>query len=190
MLARLEARLGAAQQLQAGRLAAPTVLQADMTEFSAAGPFRLALMPFSTFMHLLTPEAQIASLSNIRRHLAPGAPLAIDMINPAEAYAVHEQGLTLERTFADGERTVQVFSSLTLDRAAQLGHITWIYDSVGAAGDVQRLVVPLTMRYTFPGELRWLLEKCGFALTHLYGDYTRAPFADGTPRLLVVATAV
>jgi SAM-dependent methyltransferase len=190
MLARLDAKLAAAQKMQAGRPAAPTVIQADLAEFSAAGPFQLALMPFSTFMHLLTPQAQAAALANIRRHLAPGAPLVLDMINPADAYAAHEQGVTLERTFADGGRTVQVFSSLALDRAGQLGHITWIYDSVGPAGDVQRLVVPLTMRYTFPGELRWLLEKCGFALEHLYGDYDRSPFVDGAPRLLALARAV
>jgi hypothetical protein len=54
---------------------------------------------------------------------------------------------------------------------------------------VQRAIVPLTLRYTFPGEMRLLLEKCGFTLAHLYGDYQRAPFADGSPRMIVVATA-
>jgi SAM-dependent methyltransferase len=190
MLARLEAKLAVAQTMRAGRPLAPTLLQAGLADFSAAGPFQLAVMPFNTFMHLVTPEAQVAALANIRRHLAPGAPLVLDLINPADAYAAAEQGLTLERAFTDGERVVQVFSSLRLDRAAQLGAITWLYDSVGAAGDIQRTVVPLTMRYSFPGELRWLLEKTGFALAHVYGDYDRSPFAEGTPRMIVMATAL
>ena len=191
MLARLEAKLAVAQKMHAGqRPTPPALIQADLAAFSAAGPFQLAVMPFNTFMHLLTPEAQAAALANIRRHLAPGAPLVLDLINPADAYAAAEQGVTLERVFTDGERTVQVFSSLRLDRAAQLGAITWLYDSVGAAGDLQRTTVPLTMRYTFPGEMRWLLEKTGFALAHLYGDYDRSPFAEGAPRLLVLAAAV
>jgi hypothetical protein len=111
------------------------------------------------------------------------------MPNPGEAFAMQEQGLTLERTFADGANTVQQFSQVSVDRAAQLAHITWLYDSVAPDGAVTRTIVPLTLRYTFPGEMRLLLERCGFALTHLYGDYDRAPFADGTSRMIVLAQA-
>jgi SAM-dependent methyltransferase len=188
MLARLRAKLEAAS----GRhLAAPPVLvQAGLEDFDLGQTFGLAIMPFNTFMHLSTPEAQLAALTRIRRHLAPSTTLALDLPNPGEAYAAQEQGLTLERTFADGERTVHQFSSVALDRAAQLAHITWLYDSTGPAGDVQRTIVPLTLRYTFPAEMRLLLERSGLALEHLYGDYDRSPYADGAPRLLVVATAV
>ncbi len=192
MLARLESK--------GVRLNAPTrarldvsIVRADMKDFTTEQHFRLALMPFNTFMHLLTLEDQIAALSCIRKHLQPGAALALDMPNPGEAYAAPagEQGLTLERTFMDGESgsAVQQFSSVAVDRAAQLAHITWLYDAVAPDGAVQRAIVPLTLRYTFPGEMRLLLEKCGFTLAHLYGDYQRAPFADGSPRMIVVATA-
>lgn len=192
MLARLEAKLAVARSLRGpgGTLAAPRLLTADFASFQAPGPFQLALMPFNTFMHLLTLDAQTAALTNIRRHLASGAALVLDLINPGEAYAAQEQGLTLERVFPDGEQTVQQFSSLTLDRAAQLAHIVWLYDATAPDGVVRRSSVPLTLRYTFPGEMRLLLEKCGFALKHLYGDYDRSPFADGAPRMLVAAEAV
>ena len=76
-----------------------------------------------------------------------------------------------------------------MDRAAQLAHLTWLYDSVGPQGDVQRAIVPVTLRYTFPGEMRLLLERCGFALAHVYGDYDRSPLADGSPRMIVAAKA-
>jgi SAM-dependent methyltransferase len=185
MLARLR------DKLKSGRLkTAPILLEADLATFAVETRFALALMPFNTFMHLLSLEAQLAALTNIRRHLRPGATLALDVINPAEAYAAPEAGLALERSFADGDRAVQVFSSLHLDRAAQLGHITWLYDSVGEAGSVQRTSVPLTMRYTFPGEMRLLLERCGFNLTHLYGDYDRSPFGDDSARMIVLAKAI
>jgi SAM-dependent methyltransferase len=186
MLARLREKRTAAQRLLP---AAPQLVEADLSAFTVTQPHALALMPFNTFMHLLTLEAQIAALTNIRRHLSAGAPLVLDMINPAAAYAAAEQGLTLERTFEEGDRTVQQFSQLSLERAAQLAHVTWLYDSVGPAGEVQRLTVPLTLRYAFPGELRLLLEKCGFALTHLWGDYDRSPLSDSSPRLIVCALA-
>jgi trans-aconitate methyltransferase len=168
-----------------------SIVRADMTDFNVSGSFKLAIMPFNTFMHLLTLEDQIAALTCIHKHLQPGAALALDVSSPGAAYAAPagEQGLTLERTFVDGERMVQQFSSVAIDRAAQLAHITWLYDAVAPDGAVQRAIVPLTLRYTFPGEMRLLLEKCGFTLAHLYGDYQRAPFADGSPRMIVVATA-
>jgi SAM-dependent methyltransferase len=187
MLARLQQKLEAASARHL--TTAPHLILADMAAFRVEQVFRLAVMAFSTWLHLLTTEAQIAALTNIRRHLAPGAPLVIDVANPAEPYAAAEQGLTLERTFTAGDRTVQVFSMLRVDRTAQLGRVTWLYDSVGPGGDVQRLIVPLTLRYTFPGELRLLLEKCGFALTHLWGDYDRSPLTDTAPRLIAFALA-
>lgn len=185
MLARLEEKLSAARPFSP----APQLLNSDIQSFSLNTQYALALLPFNTFMHLLTLEAQAAALTNIRKHLATGAPLVLDVVNPVQAYAAEEQGLTLERSFADGERTVQQFSQIRLERAAQLAHITWLYDSVGPAGDVQRLTVPLTLRYTFPAEMRLLLEKCGLTLTHLWGDYDRTPFSDDAPRMLVVASA-
>lgn len=189
MLARLEAKLNTASHRHLAQ--APVLLQAGMDAFEAPQSFRLAIMPFNTFMHLLTPEAQLATLTHLRGRLASGAALALDLTNPGEAYSAQEEtGLTLERTFADGDRTVQQFASVALDRAAQLARITWLYDSTAPDGGLQRTIVPLTLRHTFPGEMRLLLERCGFALTHLYGDYDRSPYVDGAPRLLVLATAV
>ncbi len=188
MLARLEAKLNTASHRHLAQ--PPVLIQASMDAFEAPQLFQLALMPFNTFMHLLTPEAQLSTLAHLRQHLAVGGALALDLTNPGEAYGAQETGLTLERTFIDEERTVQQFASVALDRAAQLARITWLYDATDPAGNLQRTIVPLTLRYTFPGEMRLLLERSGFALTHLYGDYDRSPFADGAPRLLVLATAV
>jgi SAM-dependent methyltransferase len=187
MLALLEAKL---KQASTKHIAVPpTRLAASLHDFQTTESFKLAIMPFNTFMHLLTLEAQTAALVNIRQHLAVGAPLALDMPNPGDAYAGPEPGLALERTFRDGASTVQQFSCIALDRAAQLAHITWLYDAIAPGGAVQRTVVPLTLRYTFPGEMRLLVERCGFTLTHLYGDYDCSPLADGSPRMIVVATA-
>lgn len=188
MLARLQAKLERARR---HLKRPPTLLEAEMTAFRAAETaFGLVIVPFNTFTHLHTLEQQLAALTCWRAHLRPGGMLALDMPNPAEAYAAPEQGLTLERTFADGERTVHQFSSLRLDRAGQMAHILWLYDSVGPAGDLHRLAVPLTLRYTFPAELRLLLERAGFRLAHLYGDYDASPLADGAPRVLALAEAV
>jgi SAM-dependent methyltransferase len=187
MLARLDVKLRAATTKHLPT--PPTLVRASMSDFRVEQTFTLALMPFNTFMHLLTLEEQSAALTNLHRHLHPGGVLALDVVNPGDAYAAQEQGLTLERTFADGDHTVQQFSQVMLERAAQLARIQWLYDSIAPNGVVTRTLIPLTLRYTFPGEMRLLLERCGFVLTHLYGDYDRAPLADGSPRMIVLAEA-
>jgi hypothetical protein len=42
-------------------------------------------------------------------------------------------------------------------------------------------------RYSFRFELEHLLEKAGFAILHLWGDYRRTSFGVATDRLFVVA---
>lgn len=168
------------------------LLEGEMKAFDLGRrDFRLAILPFNTFSHLLTTADQAAALTAIRRHLADGGQLAMDLPNPGDVYASEDIGVTLERTFRDEPTgsTVQQFSSTDLDRAAQVARVTWLYDTIAPDGAVRRAVVPMTFRYTFPAEMSLLLEKCGFSLSHLYGDYDRSPFADGAPRMLTVATA-
>src|SRR6185436_20781947 len=49
------------------------LVQASMETFDLGERrFRLVTCPFRAFQHLLTVDAQLAALANIRRHLAPG----------------------------------------------------------------------------------------------------------------------
>lgn len=190
MLALLEAKLKHASARHVST--PPTIVSTDMLTLDLVGAplFKLALMPFNTFMHFVTLDEQVMVLTRVRRHLSPGGALALDLTNPCEAYATQEHGLMLERTFADGDSTVQQFSIAQVERATQLAHITWLYDAILPNGIVHRTRVPLTLRYTFPGEMQLLLERCGFKLTHIYGDYDATPLTDDAPRMVVLAEAV
>lgn len=165
----------------------------DMKNFDLGQQFGLAIVPFNTFMHLLTTADQLAMLACSRKHLLPGGLLVLDLTNPSPAYTdPPTESLTLERTFRDdvNNLTVQQFSSIRLDRTVQLAHILWQYDSVPADGSVKRTLVPLTLRYTFPAEMGLLLDRTGFRLAHLYGDYDEAPLDDDSERMVVVAEVI
>ena len=174
-----------------------TLLFGDMTNFDLASLFTahcsLIVVPFNTFMHLLTTADQLAMLACARKHLGPGGRLVLDMTNPAPAYAdsPHET-LTLERTFTDDvyHLTLQQFSTLRIDRVDQIAHIVYHYDATAADGSLKRTLVPLTLRYTFPAEMKLLLERSGFKLVHMYGDYAGSPLDDESERMIVVAEAV
>jgi len=143
---------------------------------TAPTSLHLIIVPFNTFMHLLTTADQLAMLACARKHLGPGGRLVLDMTNPAPAYAdsPHET-LTLE---------------LRIDRVDQIAHIVYHYDATAADGSLKRTLVPLTLRYTFPAEMKLLLERSGFKLVHMYGDYAGSPLDDESERMIVVAEAV
>ena len=165
------------------------LINADMKNFDLGQKFDLVIMPFNTFMHLTAQADQIAFLSCARRHLNNGGCLVLDITNPIPAYTDTNESLTLERTFRDDEtdRTIQQFATTHVDRASQLAHILWQYDALDVQGNIQRTLLPLELRYTFPGEMSLLLEKCGFKLTHLYGDYNESSFEDESERMIVFA---
>jgi SAM-dependent methyltransferase len=169
----------------AGRV---TLLADNFVRLHLDKTFPLILLPFNTFAHMIDPADARATLETISRHLAPGGRAAFSLPNPIPVYGDPPEAMVLERTFRDEERnvTVQQFSSLRVDRVAQLGHILWIYDEVDSSGTVTRTTVPMTLRYFFPNEFSTLLEQSGLRLLHLWGNYDRAPFAEDSPVLIAV----
>jgi SAM-dependent methyltransferase len=169
----------------AGRI---QLLEADFRRLDLKKTYPLVIAPFNTFSHLTETADAGAALATIAAHLAPGGIVALALPNPIPIYSALPEGLVLERTFHDGERgaTVQQFSSLRVNRVAQLGHITWIYDEIDPAGKVTRTTVPMTLRYFFPNEIPLLLERTGLQLHHLWGDYDRSPFAEDSPVLIAI----
>jgi SAM-dependent methyltransferase len=164
------------------------LLLEDFTRLQMARVFPLILLPFNTFSHLLESPDQSAAMQVIAAHLHEDGLAAMELPNPAAALSVAAEGLVLEQTFRDEDRgmSIQQFSSLRVDRLAQRGRITWIYDEIDAGGAVHRTTIPMTLRYFFPGEMRLLMEAAGLQILHLWGDYDRSPLTEESPTMLVV----
>jgi SAM-dependent methyltransferase len=170
----------------AGRI---KLLAEDFRSLRLGRTFPLILLPFNTFAHMIDPADVHATLKMIALHLPPGGRAAFALPNPIPIYGDPPESLVLERTFRDEARQVNVqqFSSLRVDRAAQLGYITWIYDEIDSAGTVTRTTIPMTLRYFFPKELAVLFQHAGLRLLHEWGDYDRSPFTEDSPVLIAVA---
>ncbi len=186
MLERAKRRLAGRFDLT-GRV---TFHETSVTEFESKPRFGLALIAYNGFMHLRWQSEQLAALRHIAAALREDGLLVIDLPNPAEAYAAQDQpGLVLERTFTDPDTggTVMQQSITQLDRTAQLLSITWVYDLIAPDGTVKRSIAPVQLRYIFPAEMDLLLGQAKLQRLQFYGDYDRAPFVDGCPRMIVLA---
>ena len=173
------------------------LLQADMREFDlehAFGippEFRLATLPFRPFQHLLTLEDQLACLHSIRRHLAPGGKLVLDIFNPSLPHLAGKDDLTdvlgdePEFTMPDGRRVLRRHRIVSRDFFNQTQEVELIYDVSHPDGRQEQLVHRTTMRYLFRFEAEHLLARTGFKVEEAYADYDKSPYGSKYPGELI-----
>lgn len=169
-----------------------TLHQADMTQFTLpdAAEFGLVVVPYNTMLHLETNQA-LAMLRQVWGILQVNGRLFIDLANPVDIASTPEDALlSLENVLTDpetGELIVHLASN-RLDTAEQTLHITWIYDvSAPNGGSVQRTVAAGVYHYRYPHQVELLLQKAGFKLLQIWGDYDRSPYDETSDRLLILA---
>jgi SAM-dependent methyltransferase len=189
MLALAERRRAAASAEVAARFA---FVEADMADFNLARTFALIVVPFRVFQFLLTPETQRSGLAALRRHLAPGGELVLDLFDPrldlclpdvpppaGNSDLVKHPGtgndVRVERLERVNDPVRQVFAE------------TWESTEVDAAGRVLRSIrETLSLRWTYRWEMRHLLELSGFEVVAELGDFRGSPPTYGREQVWVV----
>jgi SAM-dependent methyltransferase len=167
-----------------------TLVEGDMRDFQLGRQFALATMPFRPFQHLIAVEEQIACLETIRRHLAPGGKLILDLFNPSLPALVDESrsdeyGDEPEFVIPDGRRVVRRFRTVRRDWLAQVQDVELIYYVAHPDGRQERLVHGFPMRYLFRYEAEHLLARCGFRIDALYSDFDGHPYGATYPGELI-----
>ncbi|MGQ9489602.1 MAG: class I SAM-dependent methyltransferase [Anaerolineae bacterium] len=174
----------------AGLLNRVTLIAGDYGEVALGGPYHFACTVMNTFLHLPDQAAQVRALQHWRAHLAPDGLLLIDVLHPDPTTLAGLDG-RLEfwgawRDPASGH-TIMKFLVRTVDLAQQTLHVRHIYDELAADGQVRRTQASYDLRYVGRFEAELLLEKAGYLLEGIYGDWEMGPFTSDSPRLILVA---
>jgi SAM-dependent methyltransferase len=152
--------------------------------------YHLAFVVMNSFLHLNTLERQLCALRHWYAHLTPGGLLVIDVFHPDVSQLAGLAGhLEWDRTWNDPATgaTVMKWLTRTVDLAEQTMHVTLIYDEVAADGSLRRTLVPFETRYLWRFEAELLLDKAGFTLEALHGDWDANPFESASDRMILVA---
>jgi SAM-dependent methyltransferase len=173
------------------------IVEGDMRDFALARPFRLAMIPYRAFLHLLTFDDQRRALSCIRRHLSERGRLVLNVFDPRLDLLAETVGagggrtrLRRELRHPDTGNLVVVWDTHRCDPERQLLHEYLIYEELDEQGRmVSRSYSRLTLRYIFRHEMRHLLELCGFRVEALYGDFARGPYRSGGEQVWVAQPA-
>ena len=167
------------------------LVQGDMARFDLGETFRLVIIPFRPFQHLLEVRQQVDCLDCVRKHLAPGGRLILDVFQ-TDAERMHDpvhmrEILVTEYKTADG-RQVRISERVAaFHRAEQRNDVEMIFSIRHPDGRQERLVFAWPLRYFFRYEVEHLLARCGFQIAAEYGDFDRTALRDDSPEMIFVA---
>lgn len=170
------------------------LIQADMARFDLGEKFRLVIVPFRPFQHLLETQQQLDCLTCVARHLRPGGRLIMDFFH-TDARRMHDAEFLDERFVAEyemaGGRRVRLTERVVaFHRAQQRNDVEMIYTVKGNDGREERLVFAFTVRYFFRYEVEHLLARCGFRVSAVHGNFDDSPLSDDSPEMIFVAEAL
>jgi SAM-dependent methyltransferase len=167
------------------------LVQGDMTRFDLGEKFRLIIIPFRPFQHLLEVRQQMDCLDGVRKHLAPGGRLVLDVFQ-TDAERMHDpvhmrEALVTEYKTADGRQVRVTERVADFHRAEQRNDVEMIFSVAHPGGRQEKLVFAWPLRYFFRYEVEHLLARCGFKVSAEYGDFDRTPIQDDSPEMIFVA---
>jgi len=187
MLALAERRRAGQSPEVAARL---ELVEADLTDFDLGRTFALIVLPFRVFQFLLTPAAQRAGLATLRRHLAPGGELVLDLFDPRLDLCVPDfrppADVEVVRHPATGNDVRVQRLERVNDPVRQVFDEVWLSTEVDSAGgELRSLRETLSLRWTYRWEMRHLLELTGFEVVSEFGDFQGSPPAYGREQVWV-----
>ncbi len=166
------------------------LVRADITRMRLGETFDWACIFFNTFLVFTTLEQQDRLLANLRRHLKPRGRLWIDIFNPDPALLAQDvrEDMDPELFYVDAfERSVYRTTEVRQLDQPQVQRITFHYQWIDPQAGEQHEQVSFDLTYLYPRELQLLLERHGFVIEHMWGDYNSTPITRDSPRIIVQA---
>lgn len=164
----------------------------NMAGFNLDEAFRLIIVPFRPFQHLLRVDEQLACLRAAHQHLEPGGKIILDLFQ-TDPRRMHDPEFLKERDayeevkMPDGRKLRLAERVVAYHRAEQVNDVELIYYVTHPEGRTERLVMAFPIRYFFRYEVEHLLERCGFQVAAVYGGFDGSPLRDDSPDMLFIA---
>jgi SAM-dependent methyltransferase len=140
-------------------------------------------------------DDQRAALAALRRHVAPGGRLVLDLFNPSLPLLGDERWLRQPLveppvTLPDGRILRRSLRIIARDFAHQTQDVEITHEIAWPDGRCDRHADVTRLRYLFRYEAEHLLVREGFAIEALHADYDRKPYGSIHPgELIFVARA-
>ncbi|MBI0584613.1 MAG: class I SAM-dependent methyltransferase [Methanomassiliicoccus sp.] len=162
------------------------MVQSDIRAMNLGRKFKLIFIPYSSFLHLLETKDQEDALKCIHDHLDDDGLFSFAVFSPRldrPQQLLRHRGTRLT---PQGE-IISWFEAQTFDQPSQRTTVTYFYDISRQDKPLRRVTSVFTLRYLFHREALELLDRCGFEVVDVNGDYLGGPFKATSEQMLFVA---
>ena len=169
------------------------LVRGSMTDFNLNETFSMVIIPFRPFQHLVDVSDQMACLKCIHKHLKDKGRLVFDFfqVDPRKMFGskfTEEEAEDFSWVdLPDGKKFRRSHRISAKHWSQQYNDVELIYYVSHPDGQVERLVQAFPFRYFFRYEVQHLLERCGFRIAEIYGNFDKSIFTDDSPEMIFVA---
>lgn len=163
------------------------LLRGDVLTMNLRQRFDRICIFFNTMLAFTTVEQQDRFLANVKRHLKPRGWFWLDIFNPDHSLLAERQSRKMETSsfyVPAFDRTVVRHVDVLRDMSRQWMRVTFHYKWFDRRGREHRQSAAVEMTAIFPRELHLLLERNGFVIDKLYGNYNGSPLRSESPRMI------
>jgi ubiquinone/menaquinone biosynthesis C-methylase UbiE len=166
------------------------LVQGEMQNFEIKQKFRLIFIAFRSFQSLLTKKEQGECLQCVYKHLDKNGTFILDLFAPRHDYLAKEKiSRKLEKIY-DKEKDIYIArrAETTFNLANQTLKENWFYEWTDKDGQFHRKIWSFELSYLFRYEAELLLEKYGFKVKNVYGDFNKSPYNYYSGEQIFIAT--
>jgi SAM-dependent methyltransferase len=177
-------------------LANPQWFNGDMRTFDLHRKFGVVISPGHSFQFMNTPEEQVQCLEQIKRHLIPGGWLILHLDHQdvrwlADLLEEKAPGFKLGPVIEHPgtQKSYRYGNYWTYEPSTQTATSHGKWEEINSDGSVSAAwhMEPSHLHCAFRSEIEHLLQRCGFTVASLYGDFFRHPLADNSENMIWVA---
>jgi SAM-dependent methyltransferase len=167
------------------------LVQGDVLKLDYGSEFDWAFLIFNTLLNFTTLAEQDRLLRGVHAALKPRGRFWIDVFNPDFRILATPHYKEFESTtffVPECNRAVRRTTEIRRSpKRPQLQEVTFHYTWTSEDGKPQREAITFEMTWMLPRELTLLLERNGFEVQRLYGDYDGNAVTPDSPRLIALA---
>jgi len=147
------------------------LFESDMKNFNLKKKFPLVYIPSSTIQHCAKQEDQISCLKTINKHLSRNGVLAFNLILPSATYS---NNLRFIGKTKHNNVTIMRFITYQPNWQEQLLEVLLLFEIYKNGKMTKRIYDASIIAMISKREILLLLEKTGFKIENIYGDYNKS----------------
>lgn len=154
------------------------IVQEDMSGFDLHKKFALIFCTFRSFQHVVTIEERGKCLECVNRHLTENGTFILHLFVPFHHLLAQERRSMYLGKFYDRGNDVYVTrrSEVMYNLSQQTLHEDRFYEWTDKQGNFHRHVWSFDFAYLFRYEVELMLEKYGFEIQEVFGNFDKSPY--------------